>query len=210
MRKFHGTSHDQLPAATVVLPPSDSDDDDDDGHGQQYQQQQHEEHEDHFHLLGIDRQYDVSLATLKSNYRQLMTRYHPDKHSNKTNEQRQSIEQLASQITNAYEVLREPDTRATHLLDLVGHPLEEASSASDSVVGNAFLMSIMEARETIESTAPNQMRPLLSQAEAQIEAIGNDVREAFDDGEYASALKFTAQLKYWVRIQATIKEKMED
>jgi DnaJ-domain-containing protein 1 len=126
---------------------------------------------DYFAIFDMPRRYDLDLKELKRRYLRLMTEYHPDKQQY----QPQSVqvgEQLSSSssssltahdITNAYQILTEPHTRANHLLELIGHAIledkkchstgGESSSSSSALVGMDFLLQVLEWRERIETLA---------------------------------------------------------
>lgn len=80
-------------------------------------------------LVMIQRKYGVDTNDLKSVYRSLMSQYHPDKHKMKEIEERDEMANKASIITNAYQTLKDPNSRALHLLELItGSSLDEQSS----------------------------------------------------------------------------------
>lgn len=124
---------------------------------------------DYFAIFDMPRRYDLDLKELKQRYLRLMTIYHPDKQQQ---HQQCQVEESSSSslssltahdITNAYQILTEPHTRANHLLDLIGHPIMEdnnsrsvkgeTSSSSSALVGMDFLLQVMEWRERIETLA---------------------------------------------------------
>ena len=109
---------------------------------------------DSFRILGLPRTFQLSEEDLKQSYRQLMKSYHPDLHTSKPLPERERIEEMASQVTSAFQILKQPHTRATHLLDLVGTPMEETSSSD--LVGMEFLM-----RESVEKLSPSSSVCLL-------------------------------------------------
>jgi len=57
-----------------------------------------------------------------------MSKLHPDRHTLKPPEEQERLTQEASQVTRAYGIITNPHSRAVHLLDLLGKPLEEAST----------------------------------------------------------------------------------
>ena len=73
---------------------------------------------------------------------------HPDRHGSADASAQQAIADHASAITDAYAVLKAPHLRATHLLELLGAPLDEDTGGD--VLGPGFLMHVMEVREELE------------------------------------------------------------
>jgi molecular chaperone HscB len=164
--------------------------------------------QDTFQLLGLPRKFAISAENLKTNYRKLMTEFHPDKHGNKSSEEKEYIDAKASQVTNAFQTLRHAHTRATHLLDLVGQPMDETSQGN--LVGEDFLMDVMEIRESIDSTDATNMKPLWDETQQKIHQVCEKLDVAFNAQDFPEALKLSAMLQYWHRIEVTIHEKMED
>jgi len=167
-----------------------------------------EEIDDSFQVLGLPRKFKVSPNELKQSYRALMTKYHPDKHSgSESGMMSEDVEAMASKITNAFQVLKEPHTRATHLLELVGSPVDETSQTD--LVGTEFLMEVMELREDVDSTDPKYLKPIWEETKVRIASIVDDLDDAFEGEDYAKAMELASQLQYWRRIQTAIHEKMD-
>lgn len=161
-----------------------------------------------FQVLGLPERFAIDDNELKQSYRKLMIDYHPDKHTAKSADDQEELEQQASAVTRAYQTLKQPHTRAVHLLDVVGHPTEEA--ASGELVGGEFLMEIMEIREEIQATLGDEaLRKLLHENQARIDETCVELAEAFDENDLDKALELTARLQYWNRIDETIREKMD-
>ena len=78
---------------------------------------------DSFETLGVPRRFGLKHAELKQKYHSLMGEYHPDKHHNKSFEERNLIDEKAASITHAFQTLSHPSLRAKHLLDLLGNPV---------------------------------------------------------------------------------------
>ena len=169
--------------------------------------QEDEKVDDLFQVLNLPRTFEISPEELKSSYRSLMTKYHPDKLQHGNPEEIENAEMMASRVTNAYQILNKPHTRAIHLLELVGSPLDETSQTN--LVGTEFLMEIMEIREDVDRIDPKNMKPIWEETNARIHHCIDELSTAFDECDYKQAMQFTSQLQYWYRIQTAIYEKME-
>lgn len=118
------------------------------------------------------------------------------------------IDAKASSITHAYQILKEPHTRAIHLLELLGHPIEEqednknrnvdesnnnnSSLSSSFLVGLDFLMHVMEIRERIDeissSSSSNnnnnnkneELRIVWDETQKEMKQTIHDLEIAFD------------------------------
>jgi molecular chaperone HscB len=185
-------------SSSTVAQPSSSDDDDNN----------EDVILDSFQVLGLARQFSVSPETLKHSYRQLMTQYHPDKHAQTSLPERQEVEQKASQVTHAYQLIKEPHTRATHLLELLDHPLDETSQTD--LVGVEFLMHVMELREIVDNANNNDaLQEIGKEIKGNIQPLLQELETTFDKEDYTAAMRLSAQLQYWHRLETAIQEKME-
>jgi molecular chaperone HscB len=174
---------------------------------------------DHFELFGIPRRYALDPKELQQSYRNLMAKYHPDRRNQQSmghhGNDDDDGDMDASQITNAYQILREPHTRATYLLELLGHPIEETANTA-SLIRPEFLLQVMEWRETIDSLDPSSgdhddmevLEDLLSQTKDEIQGVMSQLDEAFQKQDLNRAMQLSAQLQYWHRIEETIQDKM--
>jgi molecular chaperone HscB len=161
-----------------------------------------------FQILGLEHSFAIDPDRLKQSYRNLMIDFHPDKHSLKDIEVQEAFEKQASAVTRAYDILKHPHTRATHLLEVLGHPMEDQSTGD--LVGMVFLMEIMEAREIIDSTVgDDELRPLLLENQKEIDETSELLSRAFEQTNLEKALELTAQIQYFTRIDETIREKMK-
>ena len=175
---------------------------------------------DFFNVLNIPRRFTIDEDEIKSNYRRLMNELHPDKHSNnisgKSLDELQQIEDQASQVTQAYQILKYPHERAMHLLELVEHPMDETSNGN--LVGGAFLMEMMELRESIDNLVVNdtdgncsnreKLQELILHIKDEITKLCEEFDNAFQEQNYQKAIELTAKLQYWNRIEETINEKL--
>jgi molecular chaperone HscB len=169
---------------------------------------------DYFRILNVPQRFAVNEAALKTNYLQLMTQLHPDKHATKAALERHATEELAAQVVEAYQTLRHPHLRATHLLKLVDTPMDE--SIKGDLVGPEFLMEIMEFRETIEdyeeanrtTRGKSTLQHLMDQAQEEMGLLCTKLDHAFEAKDYDTALVLSAQLQYWHRIEETLYDKL--
>jgi len=173
-----------------------------------------------FEVLGVDPPaFDVDPDALKATYRELMTRYHPDKYhhhssqpSSPSDEREQDDETqrelMASLVTRAYDTLKEPHTRATHLLEVLGRPILEA--ASGELVGPEFLLEIMELREAVqEQSDQDRLKEMLDANRRKMVEACDELTAAFQNDDLDKAMELSAQLQYWYRIEGAIREKID-
>jgi molecular chaperone DnaJ len=82
--------------------------------------------EDYYDLLGVSR--DVSEGDLKKAYRKMAVKYHPDKNPGDA-----EAEERFKKVSEAYEVLKDPDKRAAY--DRYGHAAFQGAGAGRSSGG---------------------------------------------------------------------------
>ena len=93
----------------------------------------------YYEILGVDK--NVTDEELKSAYRKLAKRYHPDRYVNKPEEERKAAEEKFKEIAEAYAVLSDKDKRAKYDMygTVDGNPFEGFQSS-----GFADIDEIME------------------------------------------------------------------
>ena len=80
----------------------------------------------HFATLGIQPSFTINQDDLKSMYKTLMGKLHPDRRIGTESEaEMQALHDSASAVTRAFEELSKPHLRAMHLLDISGVPINE-------------------------------------------------------------------------------------
>ncbi|MFB9133358.1 co-chaperone HscB [Vibrio sp. AK197] len=104
----------------------------------------------HFELFGLPTQFQLDGSLLSSQFRELQKRFHPDNFATGSDSERLQAVQKASQINDAYQILKDPITRAEYLLAEQGVDIR---SEQQTMQDPMFLMEQMELREQLESIA---------------------------------------------------------
>ena len=171
--------------------------------------QQPQQMMDAFSLLHLERKFDVSDDELKQSYRQLMAVLHPDKHHSKAPNEQEDLRQQASQVTQAYQIIKDIPARATHLLQLLGridadavddnNKKEDASATTSKRIAGMedstlhdllgesskqtsmmLLMEVMELREAIEEANGDEaLQELLDDNKARMDDVYKELTHAF-------------------------------
>ena len=181
---------------------------------------------DAFAVLNMDRKFDLSLTELKGKYHKLMDEYHPDRHHSSTTTRNTNIDtielqKVASQITQAYQMLQNPHSRATHLLSLLGlFPEDDGESVIlKASASSGLLMEIMELREQIEeASSDDDLQQLRDQNAKNMQEVCTQLSQSLDASTFDAseqvnldqALEFTVKLQYYHRIEETIREKIQN
>ena len=163
---------------------------------------------DCFPVLIVERRFDLDERSLHASYKRLMAEVHPDRHGGASAEQQQRVADEAASITDAFGVLQRPHQRAVHLLELLGRPLEEGTGGD--VLGTAFLMEVMEVRESLEDagTSAAALQPLREANDARMGELYRELAAAFAAHDLGEAHALTARLQYVQRIDDEIKARM--
>jgi molecular chaperone HscB len=159
-------------------------------------------------LVLLQRCFAIDEQDLHRTYKELMAKAHPDRQGHLSLAKQEEAADHASDLTDAYAVLRSPHTRATHLLALRGEPLTEETSGD--VLGPGFLMHVLETREELEDSGVDleRLRTMRDANQRDIRELLTQLRSAFDEvGDLKLARTLTAQLQYLQRIEEEIHAK---
>ena len=100
----------------------------------------------HFELFGLAEGFELDPRQLADTYRQLQTRFHPDRFATAPEREQLAAVQRAAQINDAFTTLKAPVRRAEYLLSLRGTDIRgEQQTLQDP----AFLMQQLEWRERL-------------------------------------------------------------
>ena len=104
----------------------------------------------HFDVFGLPRAYDVDVAALEKQYRELSLKLHPDRFAQaEARERRLSLEQTTA-LNEAAKTLKDPTKRAFYLLKLHGVDLEREDAGAQKEMPLEFLEEVMELREALD------------------------------------------------------------
>ena len=123
--------------------------------------------DDYFDRLGLPRRFVLDASELERVYLARSRAVHPDFHLAGPSADLGASLELSAAVNEAYNTLRDPFSRAEHLLALEGGP----STGEHKQMPPAFLAEMLEAREEIE-----QSRGKL----AEVERLGKTFAVRFD------------------------------
>lgn len=147
-----------------------------------------------FDILSIPASFEVDLKALEQAYFAAQRASHPDRFIGKPEAERVAAISRSQLVNDAYDTIKNPLTRAEHLLELQG--LNALSD--DTKAPPAVLMEMMELRERI-SDAGNDGRALMlivDEVKAMASANQKELSEAFAAKDYTRALNETIRLQY--------------
>ncbi len=106
----------------------------------------------YFELFGLPNQFQLDGSLLSLQFRELQKRFHPDNFATASERDRLLSIQKAAQINDAYQVLKNPITRAEYMLSVHNYDIRgEQTTMQDPI----FLMQQMELREELELLPSN-------------------------------------------------------
>lgn len=155
-------------------------------------------------------QFAVDQERLDQQLRLLQKRYHPDnlvadsKNVADSAQARQQSEQASALINQAYQTLRDPDSRASYLLDIAG----QAQNLEHSIADLDFLEDAMQMRMDLDDAIEGKELAVLKQLNPQITVRLNKQSERFDSAyqsqDWQTAIDATQKLKFLVKLDADV------
>jgi molecular chaperone HscB len=134
-------------------------------------------HGDYFTFLGLPRKLVLDGPMLEARFRDLSRKFHPDYFYNAPPAERLASLERSSYLNDAYRALRNPVSRAEHLLAIEGLPLTKAGEGTaavpPSLLEDVFALNeeLDEIRELRESGTPAEnLQARLAAARAPIDA----------------------------------------
>ena len=155
-------------------------------------------------------QFAVDQERLDQQLRLLQKRYHPDnlvadsKNVADSAQAKQQSEQASALINQAYQTLRDPDSRASYLLDIAG----QAQNLEHSIADLDFLEDAMQMRMDLDDAIEGKELAVLKQLNPQITVRLNKQSERFDSAyqsqDWQTAIDATQKLKFLVKLDADV------
>ena len=155
-------------------------------------------------------QFAVNQERLDQQLRLLQKRYHPDnlvadsKNTADSVQAKQQSEQASALINQAYQTLRNPDSRASYLLDIAG----QAQNLEHSIADLDFLEDAMQMRMDLDDAIEGKELAALKQLHPQITERLNKQSERFDSAyqsqDWQTAIDATQKLKFLVKLDADV------
>lgn len=133
---------------------------------------------DAFDRLGLPRRFVLDAGELESAYLARARAVHPDYHLAGASADRNASLELSAAVNEAYNTLRDPFTRAEHLLALEGGP----SASEHKQMPSAFLAEMLDLREQLElarGAGGNRLDALASDFDRRYNEFLTAVGESF-------------------------------
>ena len=155
---------------------------------------------DHFRRLDLPRAFDIDVDTLTRHYFRYQRLLHPDRFATKSAKERALSLQHATDLNDAYEILRDPLSRAEYLLSLAGRPV----NAGDETIDDPELLTeSMERREALaEADGAREIDAIIEASASDIELCRTKIAAAFSEQDIETAASLTTRLKYLQKLSA--------
>lgn len=167
--------------------------------------------QNYFELFDLPAQFEIDLAVLDANYRKIQFEVHPDRFATSPPGDKLRSMQLATLANEAYQTLRNPASRARHLLNMHGIETLEDSNTSMSA---AFLMQQMEWREAVEEARLSgdigHLEALLNEMQSETENLVQTLHTHLDiHPNLQKAVEAVRELAFIDKVKADIKQIIE-
>ncbi|CAO1333248.1 unnamed protein product [Diamesa hyperborea] len=158
-----------------------------------------------FQLFGLDIKHQLDSTELTKQFRNLQSQLHPDKFSNRSDQEQTLSLEWSSLINKAYKTLQTPLQRGEYILKLKGIELPEGNTDLDK----EFLMEIMEKNEEVEDTdTKDDLKSILKQTRDEILQLSDQFSNQIKCDNIDKAKDHLVKMKYLTSIEKSIKEKM--
>lgn len=154
----------------------------------------------YFSLFELPTAFEIDVSVLDNQLRALQSQYHPDVTDSKKSEQMSAV------INQGYQTLKYPDSRASHLLELVG----QDTQLQDSIRDLDFLDMAMNFRIELDDADVTQLPTLQKRMQDWLAQSSNDFSQAYHQQDWQSAIDATQKLKFLVKIDKDIGKKMDE
>jgi molecular chaperone HscB len=146
------------------------------------------------------------MPSLEKAYREIQSRVHPDRFAHAGDAERRASLQWTTRVNEAFQALRNPVSRAAHLLELQG---VDVAFETNTAMPTQFLMKQMELREALESAvsskATDRLAGLQDELRQEKESLEKQLAERIDaKQDYEGAAGLVRELRFLEKLEAEI------
>ena len=165
----------------------------------------------YFELFGLVEGFELDTRQLAETYRQLQTRFHPDRFATAPEREQLAAVQRAAQINDAFTTLKAPLRRAEYLLSLRG---TELRGEQQTLQDTAFLMQQLEWRERLadlkgETDPERAIKDFRREIRHDHQLLMQQLTQALATGEDPRAADCVRKLKFVDKLLEEL-ERFED
>jgi molecular chaperone HscB len=157
----------------------------------------------HFEIFDLPISFDIDNDTLAQRYRELQRAVHPDKYANAPDRERRLAMQKATQVNEAFHILKNPLARGLYLLQLQG--IEANNPQNNAAMDGEFLMAQMELREELaeikqKSQPIEALNTFLNRIETQQQELTQTLSQQFSAQNYQAASGTVQQFQFFTKL----------
>lgn len=165
----------------------------------------------YFELFGLPSQFKLDGSLLSSQFRELQKQFHPDNFATASERDRLMAVQKAAEINDAYQVLKNPISRAEYILSENGVDIR---SEQQTMQDPMFLMEQMELREELEeisssTDAEDALFDFSSKVSKMFKLQLTETEQDLEQSDWQQAADRVRKLKFIAKLQNEI-ELVED
>jgi molecular chaperone HscB len=150
---------------------------------------------DHFTRLELPVHFDTDVAELDRRYFALQRQLHPDRFASRAARERAVSQSQAVALNEAYEVLKDPLSRAEYMLKLNG--VDVNPDGCNTVRDPTLLMEQMERREALaEADTSEAVEAIIADARGELDKDLRETAVAFAAHDLEKAEVAITRLKY--------------
>lgn len=166
----------------------------------------------HFELFGLQPAFALDREALERAYREIQSRVHPDRFAHAGDAERRASLQWTTRVNEAYQTLKNPVARASHILAL--HGVDVAFETNTAMPAD-FLMQQMDLREALEDAAGTKNAGALEALQRRIDddkrSLEDRLGEHIDDKkDYAGAADLVRELQFLHKLESEINAAYEE
>ena len=167
--------------------------------------------QNYFDLFGLPEQFECSQDELAARYRDLQSRFHPDRFSHAGAVERRVAAQKAALVNEAFRALKDPQQRAQYLLSLKGIGI---NGETDTTADSDFLMRQMALREALDEAGSTEepqaaLRELTHQIEGESAALEDRFGSSYRSGDLAQARETAHKMQFFKRLLEEVARREE-
>ena len=157
----------------------------------------------HFELFGLTPAYALETVSLERSYREIQSRFHPDRYAHAGDAERRASMQWTTRVNEAYRTLKSPVQRAKYLLEMNGVDVQFETSTQ---MPSAFLLQQLELREALAGAKqPDALDELLAEVRRQQRLLEQGIAQLIDGSkDYAAAAGEVRKLMFLDKLAAEI------
>ncbi|MEY3218715.1 MAG: hypothetical protein RIT27_72 [Pseudomonadota bacterium] len=151
----------------------------------------------YFELLRLPIEFEIDLAVLNENYRQIQKTVHPDNFATGSDVERRFAMEQTTELNEALQTLKHPLKRAQYLLELQGFEIEEGIRN----IAEDFLFEQLTLRETLsEINDFTDLNVFLAELETKIQRLLSEFQNNYQSKNWNSAQETVDKLQFLYKL----------